>query len=217
MAAPTYPILMCVPFLFFIVSISLTVTADSTNTKTEEDTLDVLNNNFRNELFDENEASEGLDLPIHTKETPLDHYSGGSNIDFTNADEELSDPGTNAPPECKCPKRRSHHHGIKSHKAKKHHKRPEFTKRDLDELNVLLNAEYLEAEFFLYTAYGYGLDKFNGSQLNITGPSPIGGQKGKMGKFVEHIAKELGLQGLGHVRFKFFYPSICSSSPIHSR
>ena len=96
--------------------------------------------------------------------------------------------------QCKCPKRhhRSHH--------RRHHPRSAYTKRDVDELNVVLNAEYLEAEFFLNAAYGYGLDKFNGTAVNISGPSPIGAQKARMGKFVEHMAKEFGLQSLGHIR-----------------
>lgn len=97
--------------------------------------------------------------------------------------------------QCKCAKR--NHRG---HRRRRHHPRSAYTKRDVDELNVVLNAEYLEAEFFLNAAYGYGLDKFNGTAVNISGPSPIGAQKARMGKFVEHMAKEFGLQSLGHIR-----------------
>ena len=103
--------------------------------------------------------------------------------------------GSTSDLQCKCPKRHP-----RGHHRRRHHPRSAYTKRDVDELNVVLNAEYLEAEFFLNAAYGYGLDKFNGTAVNISGPSPIGAQKARMGKFVEHMAKEFGLQSLGHIR-----------------
>lgn len=99
---------------------------------------------------------------------------------------------------CKCNKR---HH---KHKKHKNHTRPAFTSRDIDELNVILNAEYLEAEFFLHAAYGFGLDHFNGTSLNVTGPAPLGAQKAHTGRFIEHLAKEFGLQSLGHIRYLVF-------------
>jgi len=93
-------------------------------------------------------------------------------------------------------------------KCKRHHKHknrmhPAFTSRDIDELNVILNAEYLEAEFFLHAAYGFGLDQFNGTSLNVTGPAPHGAQTAHTGRFIEHLAKEFGLQSLGHIRSLF--------------
>lgn len=95
---------------------------------------------------------------------------------------------------CKCKGKARKH--LKKHRNRT---RPAFTSRDIDELNVVLNAEYLEAEFFLHAAYGFGLDKFNGTSVNITGPAPLGAEKAHTGRFIEHLAKEFGLQSLGHI------------------
>lgn len=113
-------------------------------------------------------------------------------VDFEmlEADEKVETP----PPHCKCPK---HHHKHKKHRL---HIPVEFSHRDVEELNVILNAEYLEAEFFLHAGYGFGLNEFNGTSVNVTGPPPIGAQKAHTGRFIEHLAKEFGLQSLGHIR-----------------
>lgn len=132
------------------------------------------------------EVEEGLDSPFH--------YDTEDDTDSEGPEREFAEKLESSPPHCKCPKR--------PHKHKKHrpHVRPAFSNRDVEELNVLLNSEYLEAEFFLHAAYGYGLDKFNGTSVNVTGPQPIGAQKAHTGRFIEHLAKEFGLQSLGHIR-----------------
>ena len=74
---------------------------------------------------------------------------------------------------------------------------PEF---DVDLLEFPLNLEYLEAEFFLYGALGYGLDKI-APNLSMGGPTPIGAKRGKMDNFNRDVIKQFALQEVGHLRF----------------
>lgn len=138
---------------------------------------------------------DAVDIPKETDEvdTPF-HYNADDDTDTEGLETEFGVSLESTPPHCKCPKQ---HHKHKKHRP---HVRPDFSNRDVDELNVILNAEYLEAEFFLHGAYGFGLDKFNGTAVNVTGPPPIGAQKAHTGRFIEHLAKEFGLQSLGHIR-----------------
>ena len=71
---------------------------------------------------------------------------------------------------------------------------------DVDLLEFPLNLEYLEAEFFLYGAYGYGLDKI-APNLTKGGPTPIGAKRGQMDKFTRDVIKQFALQEVGHLRF----------------
>ncbi|KAK7856710.1 desiccation-related protein pcc13-62 [Quercus suber] len=66
---------------------------------------------------------------------------------------------------------------------------------DIDLLEFPLNLEYLEAEFFLYGALGYGLDKF-APNLTLGGPTPFGGKRANLGPFTRDFA----LQEVGHLR-----------------
>jgi hypothetical protein len=67
-------------------------------------------------------------------------------------------------------------------------------------LEFPLNLEYLEAEFFLYGAYGYGLNKI-APNLTKGGPTPIGAKRGKMDDFTRDVIKQFALQEVGHLRF----------------
>ncbi|XP_019186242.1 PREDICTED: desiccation-related protein PCC13-62-like [Ipomoea nil] len=70
---------------------------------------------------------------------------------------------------------------------------------DRDLLEFPLNLEYLEAEFFLWGAFGYGLDK-QAPNLTGGGPAPIGVKKAKLSPLVKDIIGQFGLQEVGHVR-----------------
>ncbi|KAL3626627.1 hypothetical protein CASFOL_030176 [Castilleja foliolosa] len=54
---------------------------------------------------------------------------------------------------------------------------PKF--EDSDYVELALNLEYLETEFFLFGALGYGLDRVNRS-LTKGGPQSHGGQKANL-------------------------------------
>ncbi|XP_031103524.1 desiccation-related protein PCC13-62-like [Ipomoea triloba] len=70
---------------------------------------------------------------------------------------------------------------------------------DKDLLEFPLNLEYLEAEFFLWGAFGYGLDK-QAPNLTGGGPAPIGVKEAKLSPLVKDIIGQFGLQEVGHVR-----------------
>ncbi|KAL4560171.1 hypothetical protein LXL04_032320 [Taraxacum kok-saghyz] len=66
-------------------------------------------------------------------------------------------------------------------------------------LEFSLNLEYLECEFFLNGATGWGLDQI---QPNLTGggPPPIGVRKANLSLFTRDIIYQFGLQEVGHIR-----------------
>lgn len=70
---------------------------------------------------------------------------------------------------------------------------------DVDLLEFPLNLEYLEAEFFLWGAFGFGLDKF-APELTGNGPSPVGGQMANLSPLVRDIITQFALQEVGHLR-----------------
>nr|GMD43245.1 desiccation-related protein PCC13-62-like [Ipomoea batatas] len=72
---------------------------------------------------------------------------------------------------------------------------------DKDLLEFPLNLEYLEAEFFLWGAFGYGLDK-QAPNLTGGGPAPVGVKEAKLSPLVKDIIGQFGLQEVGHVRNK---------------
>ncbi|KAI9196475.1 hypothetical protein LWI28_024281 [Acer negundo] len=57
---------------------------------------------------------------------------------------------------------------------------------DLDLLEFPLNLEYFEAEFFLYGALGYGLDKA-APKLAGGGPTPLGAKKANLDPFTRDV------------------------------
>ncbi|XP_021772887.1 desiccation-related protein PCC13-62-like [Chenopodium quinoa] len=72
-------------------------------------------------------------------------------------------------------------------------------KVDMMQLQFAQNIEHLEAEFFLWGALGYGLDKV-APQLTLGGPPPIGVRKANLDNFTEGIITEFGFEEVGHLR-----------------
>ncbi|ONK58689.1 uncharacterized protein A4U43_C09F15660 [Asparagus officinalis] len=70
---------------------------------------------------------------------------------------------------------------------------------DVDLLEFPLNLEYLEAEFFLWGALGYGLDK-EAPALTMGGPPPVGAKKANLCPFVRDIITQFAYQEVGHIR-----------------
>lgn len=73
-------------------------------------------------------------------------------------------------------------------------------KQDRDLLQFAQNPEHLEADFFLISAYGHGLDKF-APELTLGGPPPIGGQIANLDNLTWSIIATFGLQEIGHLRY----------------
>ncbi|KAL3678404.1 hypothetical protein R1sor_021360 [Riccia sorocarpa] len=74
-----------------------------------------------------------------------------------------------------------------------------FTETDKDLVAFALNLEYLEAEFFLFGAFGYGLDR-QAPVLTAGGPPPIGGQKAMLDPLINDLVAQMALQEVGHIR-----------------
>ncbi|RZB64517.1 Desiccation-related protein PCC13-62 [Glycine soja] len=74
---------------------------------------------------------------------------------------------------------------------------PELSDADL--LEFPLNLEYLEAEFFLFRAFGYGLDV---AAPNLTGggPPPIGAKKVELDSLAKDVILQFAFQEVGHLR-----------------
>ncbi|KAL1193093.1 Ferritin-like catalase Nec2 [Cardamine amara subsp. amara] len=73
------------------------------------------------------------------------------------------------------------------------------TDQDRKLLEFPLNLEYLEAEFFLFGALGFGLD-IVAPNLTMGGPSPIGAQKANLDPFTRDIILQFAWQEVGHLR-----------------
>lgn len=73
------------------------------------------------------------------------------------------------------------------------------TAMDKNLLGVALNLEYFEAEYFLWAAYGYGLDAL-AKYLVDGGPAPLGAQKANLDPYYTDLYKQMGLQEIGHIR-----------------
>merc|ERR1711915_348259 len=90
------------------------------------------------------------------------------------------------------------------HRRSRHHGSPAYHPRrvigaDVDWLEFPLNLEYLEAEFFLWSAAGYGLDHV-APQLPEGGPPPIGAQLAHLDSVVREVILEFAYQEVGHLR-----------------
>lgn len=74
---------------------------------------------------------------------------------------------------------------------------------DSDYFQLALNLEYLEAEFYCYSAYGYGVEHFQparGQNLTGGGPPSYGGKVANLSAKILSVAKQLCLQEIGHIR-----------------
>ena len=71
---------------------------------------------------------------------------------------------------------------------------------DIDLLEFPLNLEFLEAEFFLFGALGYGLDRV-APNLTMGGPSPMGARRANLDTLTRDIILQFGWQEVGHLRF----------------
>jgi hypothetical protein len=70
---------------------------------------------------------------------------------------------------------------------------------DMEQLQFLLNAKFVEAEWFLHAALGRGVD-FLDRNLSAGGPRPAGARKAGLDFRTTEVAAELGYQELGHIR-----------------
>ncbi|KAK9089995.1 hypothetical protein Sjap_023172 [Stephania japonica] len=70
---------------------------------------------------------------------------------------------------------------------------------ETDLIEFPLNLEYLEAEFFLWGALGYGLDKV-APNLTMGGPPPLGVRKARLSPFICDIVAQFAFQEVGHLR-----------------
>lgn len=71
---------------------------------------------------------------------------------------------------------------------------------DVDLLEFPLNLEYMEAEFFLWGALGYGLDKV-APDLAMGGPAPVGVKKADLCPFVRDVVLQFAYQEVGHLKY----------------
>ncbi|GAB4855582.1 Ferritin-like catalase Nec2 [Ancistrocladus abbreviatus] len=70
---------------------------------------------------------------------------------------------------------------------------------DIDLLQFAQNIEHAEADFFLWGALGYGLDKV-APELVMGGPPPVGVKKANLDSFTESIIREFAYEEVGHLR-----------------
>jgi hypothetical protein len=73
-------------------------------------------------------------------------------------------------------------------------------KSDVDLIEFALNLEFLEAEFFCNSVFGYGLDVL-APELAEGGPPPIGAQLALLDYLTRDIITQFCLQEAGHIRF----------------
>lgn len=73
-------------------------------------------------------------------------------------------------------------------------------KGDVDMMQFAENLEHLEADFFLWGGFGYGLD-YVAPELVMGGPPPIGPRKANLDRLTQHIIREFGLEEVGHLRY----------------
>ena len=73
---------------------------------------------------------------------------------------------------------------------------------DVDLLEFPLNLEFLEAEFFLFGALGYGSDRV---APNVTkgGPPPIGARRANLDVQTRDVILQFGYQEVGHLRYLY--------------
>ncbi|KAH0784563.1 hypothetical protein KY290_004161 [Solanum tuberosum] len=72
-------------------------------------------------------------------------------------------------------------------------------KEDIDKMQFAVNLEFLEAEYFLWASYGFGLDVV-APNLPMSGPPPIGARKANLDQLTNNIIMEFANQEVGHLR-----------------
>ncbi|XP_060219201.1 ferritin-like catalase Nec2 [Lycium barbarum] len=72
-------------------------------------------------------------------------------------------------------------------------------KEDIDKMQFPVNLEFLEAEYFLWATYGYGLD-VAAPKLAMGGPPPIGARRANLDPLTKNIFMEFANQEVGHLR-----------------
>lgn len=70
---------------------------------------------------------------------------------------------------------------------------------DVEQIRFALNLEFLETDWFLYGALGYGLDNVD-PNLAMGGPPSIGGRKANLDNVTRRIIEEFGYQEVGHLK-----------------
>ncbi|CAL4902926.1 unnamed protein product [Urochloa decumbens] len=78
---------------------------------------------------------------------------------------------------------------------------------DMEQLQFLLNAKFVEAEWFLHAALGRGVDYLD-RNLSAGGPRPSGARKASLDFRTTEVAAELGYQEVGHIRYSYQYEMI---------
>ncbi|XP_052182866.1 ferritin-like catalase Nec2 [Diospyros lotus] len=70
---------------------------------------------------------------------------------------------------------------------------------DKDLIQFAVNLEFLEAEFFLFGAFGYGLDRV-APEMPMGGPPPVGARKANLDPLTQNITTEFAYEEVGHLR-----------------
>ena len=89
--------------------------------------------------------------------------------------------------------------GAKYGRSQSNPQQGQVTGPEVDLFQFALNLEFLEAEFFLYGAFGQGLDGF-APKLVMGGPPPIGARKADLNNHLRDIIAQFGYQEIGHLR-----------------
>ncbi|GAY40910.1 hypothetical protein CUMW_055430 [Citrus unshiu] len=84
---------------------------------------------------------------------------------------------------------------------------------DKDLIQVALNLEFLETEFFLNGALGRGLDSIE-PEMAAGGPPPTGASKANLDHTTYRIIEEFGYQEIGHLRA--IVTTLVTNSLLHS-
>lgn len=85
---------------------------------------------------------------------------------------------------------------------------------DVDKVQFAINLEFLEAEFFLFGALGYGLDRV-APELAMGGLPPIGAQKANLDDLTRNIITEFAYQEVGHLRLVLYLSVSISVVSLH--
>uniref|UniRef100_M1DRQ0 Uncharacterized protein n=1 Tax=Solanum tuberosum TaxID=4113 RepID=M1DRQ0_SOLTU len=73
-------------------------------------------------------------------------------------------------------------------------------------MQFAVNLEFLEAEYFLWASYGFGLDVV-APNLPMSGPPPIGARKANLDQLTNNIIMEFANQEVGYLRWHSQTPS----------